>query len=131
MNKFIEVKAVEQLIKDEIKEYAGDYRVCDIRRDGVCIPPGGVCAILVKIGEYDNTEIGVVRRYDVDGDQFKVLQITDEDRDDLREYAKSMHPKFSDVGVDYCTSLFVENLINYTEEGLLDRLFTDEAWGED
>lgn len=125
MSKFIEIQAVEQLIKDEIKEYAGDYRVCDIRRDGVCIPPGGVCAILVKIGEYDNTEIGVVRRYDVDGDQFKVLQITDEDRDDLREHAKSKHPKFAGAEYDYCTGLFVERLINHTEAGLLVDILED------
>lgn len=105
-------------IENEIKHYAGDYRVCDIRRDGVGIHQDGVQAILVKIGEYDNTEIGVVR-YDGNGGQFQVIQITDEDRADLREHAKSKHPKFADAPWDYCTPCFVEHLVNHTEAGLL------------
>lgn len=105
-------------IESEIKQYAGDYRVCDIRRNGDGIHNDGVCAILVMLGEYDNTKIGVVQ-YDGNGGQYQVLQITDEDRDDLREHAKSKHPKFAGAEFDYCTPLFVEHLINHTESGLL------------
>ena len=105
-------------LKDEIKEYAGAYRVMDIRRNGDGIHNDSVCAILVMLGEYDNTKIGVVK-YDGNGGQYQVIEIGDEDRDDLREHAKSRHPKFANAQWDLCTGLFIERLINYTEDGLL------------